>query len=336
MGRITDYLTGRDLVPNDFESRTIIRGTTAEELAPIARTALPAVTESTALRCNDIFACVRVLANAVASLPTKVYRRLPDGSRLPAGNDQRLAQLLRRPEPGSTSADLFSTAMVHLLVHGDAFLAKFRSEGSISQLGLLDPQAIVVERQGARLTYKLSRPEGFSEHGPEDVLHVKAMSSDGLRGLSTVRAAGRVLGLNQGLIDYACAFLGNASRPGGILAVTGDLPLQRDQAEGLKEEWQDLFRAQGTSAGAGKIAVLSGDSMSFERVEPPMKDSEFLAQRGGCLPQADQAPRVPPHRREHRDRRRHQQPEGDHGVHGPLDHHRNLRPLRAPDAREPG
>ena len=175
------------------------------------------MTESTALRCNDIFACVGCSANAVASLPAKVYRRLPDGSRLPAGDDQRLVQLLRRPEPGSTSADLFSTAMVHLLVYGDAFLAKYRSEGSITAARAARSAVDRGRAPGGWVIYKLSRPEGFTEHGPEDVLHVKAMSSDGLRGLSTVRAAGKVLGLNQGLIDYACNFLGNAARPGGIL-----------------------------------------------------------------------------------------------------------------------
>ena len=35
-----------------------------------------------------------------------------------------------------------------------------------------------------------------------------------------------------------------------------------EHAEGLKADWQSLFGAQGASAGAGKIAVLSGDSMT--------------------------------------------------------------------------
>lgn len=276
MGKIADYLTGRDLVEPNGESRTITPGTTSEGLLPVGRTALPPVSETTALRIADVFAAVRVLADSLGSLPARVYRETPSG-RVPAGEDQRLVALLRRPEPGSTAADLLSTLMVHLLVHGDAFIAKYRSENMITQLGLLDPQTVTVERRGGRVIYKVSRLEGFSEHGPEDLVHIKGMSSDGLRGLSTVRAAAKVLGLNQALIEYACNFLGNASRPGGVLSV-GEAPLQRDHAAGLKEDWQELFSGQGAGAGAGKIAVFSGE-MSFERVEPPMKDSEFLAQR---------------------------------------------------------
>ena len=276
--KLIDYLRGRDLEPNGSESRTITPGTTPEALLPTSTTALPTVSETTALKIADVFAAVRVLADSLASLPARVYRETP-GGRIPAGGDQRLALLLRRPEPGSTSADFLSTATAHLLVYGDAFIAKYRSEGTITQLGLLDPQSVVVERKGERVIYKLSRLEGLSEHGPDDILHVKAMSPDGLRGLSTVRAAGKVLGLNQGLIDYACNFLGNAARPGGILAVNGEMPLRSDHAADLKADWQELFSGHGAGAGAGKIAVLSGEGMSFERVEPALKDSEFLAQR---------------------------------------------------------
>ena len=276
--KVIDYLRGRDLEPNGSESRTLQAGTVPEVIAPVSRTALPTVTETTALRIADVFAAVRVLADSLASLPPRVYRQ-SSGGRVPAGDDQRLVALLRRPEPGSTSADLLSTAMVHLLVYGDAFVAKYRSEGMITQLGLLDPQAVVVERKGDRVIYRLSRREGISDDGPDDILHVKAMSPDGLRGLSTVRAAGKVLGLNQGLVDYAANFLGNAARPGGILAVSGNLPLKDDHARGLKDDWQELFAGQSPGAGAGRVAVMSAEEMSFERVEPPMKDSEFLAQR---------------------------------------------------------
>lgn len=279
MSKIGDYLTGRDLL--DTESRTLTRGAESETLpyiSPTSPTALPAISETNALKIADIFACVRVFANAIGSLPPRVYRRLPDGSRLPAGEDQRLVALLRRPEPGATSADLLGSIMLHLLVAGDCFLAKYRREGSIVQLACLDPQTVAVERRGERVVYTLSRREGLSEHGVEDILHIKAPSQDGLRGMSTVRAAAKALQVNEGLISYAANFLANAARPGGILSLSGEAPMQRDQAAGLKADWQELFAGQGTSAGAGKIAVFSGD-MSFERVEPAMKDSEFTEQR---------------------------------------------------------
>ena len=75
-------------------------------------------------------------------------------------------QLLERPSPGSTSADLISQVIVHLNVHGNAYVGKFRSEGEIVQLGLFDPTQVRVELSGQRITYTLSRTEGVTTTGP--------------------------------------------------------------------------------------------------------------------------------------------------------------------------
>ncbi len=81
------------------------------------------VTTSNALKVSDAYACVRVLADSVSSLPLHVYRHTPAG-RVPAGADSRAVQLLQRPSPGSTTVDLISQVMVHLNVYGEAFIGQ--------------------------------------------------------------------------------------------------------------------------------------------------------------------------------------------------------------------
>lgn len=292
MGRIADYLTGRSLLPA-AEARDLpvdaVHRTAGIQLAP-TRSALPAVTEAAALRIADVYAACRVLADGVASLPPKVYRATAAGN-VPAGDEQRLAQLLRRPSPGSTSADLFSTAMVHLLVNGNAFVGKFRREGSIVQLGCLDPQAVTVEQRGSRIAYLYSPPErgGLMELGPADVVHVKAMGSDGLRGLSPVRQAMRALQLNQALADYLSSWLGNDARPGGVLTVTDGLPdlaQTKDDAE-AKFGWGAMG-----APGQGRIAVMRGE-VTYTAVDPPLREQEFIAQRELSAREVARAMRVP-------------------------------------------
>jgi HK97 family phage portal protein len=276
MGLIS-YLKGDDLIkPNGSESRTITPGTTQEAWTPITRTALPPVNEQTALRIGDVFAAVRLLSDAVAALPLKVYRDTSRG-RVPAGDDQRLVTLLRRPSPGTTSVDLVGQLMTHLLVVGDAYVAKYRSEGSITMLGLLDPQSVTVEQAGARVIYKLSRPEGFSEHSVDDICHIKALSADGVTGMSTVRQAAKVLALSEGLTTYITSWLGNDARPSGVLAVEGDLP-DRDGLRGLKEQMTDEFGWGITPPGHGSIAVMTGE-LAYTPVDPTLRDQEFLQQR---------------------------------------------------------
>lgn len=275
--KLIDYLRGRDLEPNGSESRTITPGTTPETLLPTSRTALPAVSETTALKIADVFAAVRCLADGLSSLPLKAYRRVPQG-RVPAGDDARIARLLLSPSPGSTSPDLISQIVVDLSVFGVAFLAKYRSDNMIVQLGCIPPDQVTVEQRGQRIVYTLSRREGISEHGPEDIVAIKGTSRDGLRGMSPVRQCARALQINEGLLSYAAAWLANAGRPSGVLSLSGDLPTSRQHAEDTKDDFQQLFSLTDAGENAGKIAVFAG-GMEFERVEPAMRDQEFLGQR---------------------------------------------------------
>src|SRR4051794_12335726 len=143
------------------------------------------VSTSNALRVSDAYACVRLLADSISSLPLKAYRRTPQG-RVPAGDQARISQLLSRPSPGSTSVDLISQVVVHLNVYGDAFIGKYRADGEIVQLGAIHPDTVAVELRGQRIVYTLSTARGVTEHGPDDILHIKGMSLDGLRGMSPV------------------------------------------------------------------------------------------------------------------------------------------------------
>ena len=230
------------------------------------------VTTSNALRTSDAYACVRCLADSVASLPLHIYRKTAAG-RVQVGEDSRAVRLLSRPSPGSTSVDLISQMMVHLNIFGECFIGKYRSDREIVQLGLLPPESVQVELRGQRIVYTLDSAQGRTEHGPADVLHIKGMSLDGVRGLSPVTQCRVALGLSSSLQASAKVFTEQGSRPSGILSV----PTARD--EGTVRWVSDVW---GTSHGGAqnmhKVAVLSGD-VKFTPIAFSASDSEFLQQR---------------------------------------------------------
>jgi hypothetical protein len=95
VSKIIDYLTGADLKSrNGSELRTLQRGTVPETILPSSRTALPSISETTALRVADLYAAVRVLADGVASLPPKVYRETPQGRVLAGVNAKALSTFM--------------------------------------------------------------------------------------------------------------------------------------------------------------------------------------------------------------------------------------------------
>ncbi len=244
----------------------------ASPLMPYSTGSAPLnVTTANALRVADAYACVRVLADSISSLPLHVYRRTSAG-RMPAGEQARAVQLLQRPSPGSTSVDLISQVMVHLNIYGEAFIGKYRADREIVQLALIPPDSVQVELRGQRIVYTLDTLHGRTEHGPEDILHVKGMSLDGLRGLSPVTQCRIALGLSSSLQQSAKTFTEQGSKPSGILSAPAG---GQDALNKLATSWS------GRHAGVEnmhKVAVVSGD-VTFTPIAFSADDSQFLGQR---------------------------------------------------------
>jgi HK97 family phage portal protein len=230
------------------------------------------VNTSNALRVSDAYACVRVLADSVSSLPLHTYRRT-DAGRIPAGDNARIVQLLKRPSPGSTSVDLISQVMVHLNVYGEAFIGKFRADNEIVQLALISPESIQVELRGRRIVYVLDTVKGRTEHGPDDVCHIKGMSLDGLRGMSPVTQCRVALGLSSSLQQSAKVFTEQGSRPSGVLSLgPNTTPAQLQEGRSIWEMWHSGVENQ------HKVAVVAGD-VTFTPMGFSQDDSQFLQQR---------------------------------------------------------
>ena len=105
------------------------------------------VNERTAMQTTAVYACVRILAEAVASLPLHVYEYQDDGGKKLV-HDHPLYYLLHdEPNPEMTSFVFRETLMSHLLIWGNAY-AQIIRDGAGRVLGLypLLPDKMDVQR----------------------------------------------------------------------------------------------------------------------------------------------------------------------------------------------
>ena len=263
--------------------------TFAPAMFPTTTAGVPLVSPANALAVADVYAAVRCLSDAAASIPLIPYRKTADGR---TRADGRLSDLLRRPAPATTTANLIGTAMAHLQLYGNAYFGKFRdADGRVEQLALLHPDRVAVELRDGRLVYTVNDGLGRqSEHGIEDIVHVRGLSTDGLVGVSPVRACRVAMGLSASLAAHAAHFFENGARPTGILRV----PLFRDEIE------QDTFAAEFTSNELGlrnahKIAVVTGaEPLDFTQLTGPLDDLQFVEQRHLSTAEIARIFRVPP------------------------------------------
>jgi HK97 family phage portal protein len=244
--------------------------------------------EDRALRIADIYACVKVLSDAAASVPLIPYRRSHTGRvRLDSG---RLYELLQKPSPATSQANLVAQAMAHLTLWGNAYLGKFRDQdGRLEQLAMLHPDKVTVELKGGQPLYTVTGPKGEqSKHGTDDIVHIRALSTDGLLGLSPIKTCQLAVALADGLGTHAAAFFENGARPSGILTVPTGTTSQ--QLESTFERVEDRHVG---AKNAHKIAVVTGD-IQWTALAGPLDDVQFVEQRKLSTAEIARIFRIPP------------------------------------------
>jgi HK97 family phage portal protein len=282
---------------DDIEDRAL----TAETLPPVflggiypygEPTDSPLVAPSTALRIGTVFACVRLLADTAASLPLVAFRDTPTGRVKTTG---RLASLLANPAPGITQADLVGTLVGHLNVWGNAYLGKYRSSDQVpvEQIAPIHPATITVGLVNGQPIYTLVRPDGVSQHDASDILHIKALSLDGLLGLSPIQLCRNTLSLANSLGQHATTFAQNAGRVSGVLRIPGWRTAQPGATEQVRADWESRFTG---AAQSGKLLLLAGeDDVTYQQLSLSMVDAQFVEQVQMSLQEICRIFRVPPH-----------------------------------------
>lgn len=256
------------------------------------------VNERTAMQTTAVYACVRILAEAVASLPLHVYEYQDDGGKKLV-HDHPLYYLLHdEPNPEMTSFVFRETLMSHLLIWGNAY-AQIIRDGAGRVLGLypLLPDKMEVQRDDkGNIYYGYSRNSDenpmFKEYGniklkAEDVFHIPGLGFDGLIGYSPIAMAKNAVGMTLACEEYGASFFANGANPGGVLEHPGVL---KDPSK-VRESWNSVYRGV---SNAHKIAVLE-EGMKYQQIGIPPEEAQFLETRKFQINEIARLYRIPPH-----------------------------------------
>ena len=254
------------------------------------------VTDRTALQHTVVYACVRVLSEAVAQLPLHLYKYTNSGKeRVP---QHPLYFLLHdQPNPEMTSFRFRETLMSHILIYGNAYAQIIRNgRGEIVGLYPLTPDRIKVDRdEHNKLIYIYSR---YDEANPniktqgeivlkqKDVLHIPGLGFDGLVGYSPIAMAKNALGITLACEEYGASFFANGASPSGILEHPGVI---KNPAK-IREAWHNAYG----SGNSHKVAVLE-EGMKYQPIAIPNNEAQFLETRKFQIEEIARLYRVPLH-----------------------------------------
>jgi len=255
------------------------------------------VNERTAMQTTAVYSCVRILSEAIASLPVHLYRYTDTGKER-VYNHPLYYLLHDEPNPEMTSFVFRETLMSHLLIWGNAY-AQIIRDGTGRVLGLypLLPDKVEVDRDDkGELYYIYNRYSdenpNFEDYGrvylpQEDVLHIPGLGFDGLVGYSPIAMAKNAVGMTGGGEEEGAGGGENGATPGGVLEHPGVL---KDPAK-VRESWHAVY---GGSKNAGKVAVLE-EGMKYQQIGIPPEEAQFLETRKFQVNEIARLYRIPPH-----------------------------------------
>lgn len=255
------------------------------------------VNERSAMQMTAVYACVRILSEAVAGLPLHLYRYKEDGGKEKA-IDHSLYHLLHDEPNKEMSSFIFrETLMTHLLLWGNAYAQIIRNgKGEVIALYPLMPNKMKVDRgEDGEIYYIYSRStdEANTKEDstvvltPREVLHIPGLGFDGLVGYSPIAMAKNAIGLAIATEEYGAKFFANGAAPSGVLEHPGTI---KDPAR-LRENWNSTF---GGSANSGKVAVLE-EGMKYTPISISPEQAQFLETRKFQINEIARIFRVPPH-----------------------------------------
>lgn len=230
------------------------------------------VTFDTAMTVSAVFACIRLLAETVSSLPLNMYKLDSEGNRTLDSQHELIKLLKYRPNRRQTRIEFFEQLMLNLVSSGNAYvllgyIGKRLVSLQVLNSGSIEPELLA----NGDMIYHWTQLDGTRKKLTEaEVWHIR-LFGNGLIGLSPLAKAKKSIGVGLAGDDKVTDLMSNGAKPTGTL-LTENWPTREQRAD-LREELSGLMNGDQT-----EIAVLGGN-MKWQAISLTPEDLELLATR---------------------------------------------------------
>ena len=241
-----------------------------------------------------VYRCVRMIAEAAATVPWLVYEDEVEDEHHP------ILKLLARPNPAGSQGEFLEQIFTNLLLAGNAYVEAVSVDTVLRELYALRPDRMRIEpgpngwpaayeyAVGAQKVRFAVEPDGISP-----ILHLKMCNPlDDHYGYAPLSAAQEALDIHNAASGWNRALLENAARPSGALVYSGGdgAGLTHEQFDRLKAELDENFSG---SQNAGRPLLLEG-GLDWKALSLSPKDMDFIQAKAAAAREIALAFGVPP------------------------------------------
>lgn len=230
------------------------------------------VTPKTSMKLSIVFACVRLIAGALAQMPIHVFKDVDSRERV---NDY-LSYLLKSEPCAVFSAATFMEYIVAcMLLHGDGFAIISRlNSGKVESLIPVSPLDVEVKNVDGRLQYYIRNGNETLGFDQDDILHFAGFGFDGLRSKSVIQwGALHSISLSMAMQEFSGEFFENGAHQSVALIKEGKM--SPDQKQSLRESYVKTYGGNKK----GKYPLVLDKTVGIKELSINAKDSQLLESR---------------------------------------------------------
>lgn len=163
----------------------------------LANDAGATVTPKSAMQLDAVWACTRLISQAIGTLPLSIYERTATGKRLAPQHGLHFV-IHDQPNVDSSAAVFWEAVVAAMLLRGAGRAEKLvNGGGRLVGLSFLDPDQLVINRdwRTGRKVYTYPRPDGSQREIPADrVWSIPGFTLNGVDGVSVISYGAKVFG----------------------------------------------------------------------------------------------------------------------------------------------
>lgn len=253
------------------------------------RVAGQTITQGTVMQLSTVWACVRLIAETISTLPLQLYERLPNGERQLANKHPLYSILHGQPNIDSTSAVFWEAMIVAMLMGGNG-LAEMKFVGPrLVALNFLNPKKLTIDKYQGKRRYRYTGDDGVQrEIAPSKIFRVPGFTIDGDWGVSAIAYGAQVFGSALAAGNAANSTFEKGLMPTIAFSVQGKMaPQQRD-------DFRDMIRRITGALNAGESPVLEQGMTAGPLGINPV-DAQLLETRQFSVEEICRWFRVPPY-----------------------------------------
>ena len=245
--------------------------------------------EMQAMKLPAVNACIEIISDSIAKMP--VYL-MDSGTRERVTDHPALRLLTGRPTEALTAFDYHKLMESRRIAYGNAYALILRDKWGVpvELLPIAPGYMMPLLDSNAKLWYVGINPktQEYRKFWPEDVLHYKAFSTDGLEGVSYLRRGAETIETALQAQRYEGNYYKNGGQVSGVLATETDLSSKTrfdengnaiDLKNRIRENWESIHSG---ADNAFRIAVLD-NGLKYTPLTATNRDAQFIETKAASV-----------------------------------------------------